>query len=773
MRKLLLLFALVANIFAAYAGERITIDGIDYFIDTDNLYAVVEEVIECSGDVTIQSVSYEGKTYPVKGISGTSVFKNCKGLTSISMPYLEEMGDSAFYGCTNLQRVSMPQAKMISEGAFKDCEKLSSISIPSVEEIYIGAFYRCTNLQRVSIPHIKKIWQGAFADCIKLQSISFGKTSVDIDGNAFKNDSSLTSIIIPDSSIVRGSKFGKDIAFANCTGLKSVTLGADVSVGEAFTGCNNVDTLIFAEGTKKIGKSCTKGLSSAKYVYLPSTLIKIGNEALEGFQIKSIEIPNSVKVIEYSAFGDTKLTNVTVPASVSSLEGAFDGCSELKTAIIACHLDTIPYRIFDGCTKLENVKFSSSYSYIEDNAFKGCTSLTNFFIPDGIKTIDREAFSGCSQLKNVRLPNSLRVINDYAFYQCTQLEDILLPNSLETIGEGAFAYCDSLKVIRIPKSVITLGNSVIPNFMKAISFDDDSKLSSLGMITNILDGVSDSICIMNVGNNTFQNTNTNTLSFSGIGNIVYGIDGTAYVCTLVINEDFDRSVLGDKETLYGKDYYEWMGGIFSEPVVGDVVFIGKSHSTTYYPKANIDFSQTPAVSAWKVHYNASTQSASMIEMYYVPTHTPVVVTGFPDAYVVHQATYAPTTSTSDNDLRYAATDIIADGSQWQITEVNSDDVDESRAHMTMLKAAADTSAIVGFTRLDVGTIIPEGNVYLYVTPGTVNGNFIPIDGYVTGMKPIQRNDDSTDAPVYNIAGQRVGKDYKGITIKKGKTYIIK
>lgn len=43
----------------------------------------------------------------------------------------------------------------------------------------------------------------------------------------------------------------------------------------------------------------------------------------------------------------------------------------------------------------------------------------------------------------------------------------------------------------------------------------------------------------------------------------------------------------------------------------------------------------------------------------------------------------------------------------------------------------------------------------------------------TGINHISTAVDSADAPVYNLSGQRVGKNAKGVLIKNGKKYVVK
>ncbi len=64
--------------------------------------------------------------------------------------------------------------------------------------------------------------------------------------------------------------------------------------------------------------------------------------------------------------------------------------------------------------------------------------------------------------------------------------------------------------------------------------------------------------------------------------------------------------------------------------------------------------------------------------------------------------------------------------------------------------------------------------------GFVNGGYYTIDGYqatVTGINNITIDENQqgkrTNNAIYNLAGQRVDKTYKGIVIQNGKKIVIK
>lgn len=88
---------------------------------------------------------------------GKAVFKDCTGLTSITLP-------------------ATLAGNGIDEGAFMGCTGLSSITLPDgVTSIGVGAFYGCTGLRSITMPAgLNHINAAAFGGCIGLTEIRFG-----------------------------------------------------------------------------------------------------------------------------------------------------------------------------------------------------------------------------------------------------------------------------------------------------------------------------------------------------------------------------------------------------------------------------------------------------------------------------------------------------------------------------------------------------------------------------------------------------------------------
>lgn len=185
----------------------------------------------------------------------------------------------------------------------------------------------------------------------------------------------------------------------------------------------------------------------------------VDNYACSGWSsLKSVTIPEGVRILEAACFAYTGLTEVTVPASVTSIGciangGVFIGCTSLETATI---LSTAIERttmvgtgtatiysgvyMFGGCIRLKNVTLASGTPAIASCMFSGCSSLKSLTIPSSVTHIGGSAFAE-SGLTSLTLPESLQEIDGSAFYKCNGLDgyDLTLPRNLKTLAGSAFS----------------------------------------------------------------------------------------------------------------------------------------------------------------------------------------------------------------------------------------------------------------------------------------------------------------------------------------------
>ena len=141
-----------------------------------------------------------------------------------------------------------------------------------------------------------------------------------------------------DNNEIRITKYN---GFATAVKIPSKIDGIVVrEIGEeAFRGNSNVTSVIIPNGvtticdTWYIGGGAFLGCSNLKSITIPNSVTKIGSFAFGGcVSLLSVTIPNSVTYIGDRAFtGCHDLTSVTIPNSVTAIEEfAFSGCLGLK-----------------------------------------------------------------------------------------------------------------------------------------------------------------------------------------------------------------------------------------------------------------------------------------------------------------------------------------------------------------------------------------------------------------------------------------------------------
>lgn len=96
-----------------------------------------------------------------------------------------------------------------------------------------------------------------------------------------------------------------------------------------------------------------------------------------------------------------------------------------------------------------------------------------------------------------------------------------------------------------------------------------------------------------------------------------------------------------------------------------------------------------------------------------------------------------------------------------------------KAADSAIYAFATLRGVSGFKLVTDGVVIPAKKGYLKLTSAGSAKNFFAFDDVDTGIGHIDANNMGTTSVVYNLAGQRVDKYYKGIVIENGKKIIRK
>lgn len=128
---------------------------------------------------------------------------------------------------------------------------------------------------------------------------------------------------------------------------------------------------------------------------MPISIEEIEDSAFENCSsLKSISLPMALKTIGDAALKGTGLRTIEIPKSVFWLgDGLVADCQSMEHVTIPENIGRIPDRMFEGCTSLKKVELHEKLGAIGERAFFGCSSLDFIVIPDSVKQIGQDAFT--------------------------------------------------------------------------------------------------------------------------------------------------------------------------------------------------------------------------------------------------------------------------------------------------------------------------------------------------------------------------------------------
>ena len=283
-----------------------------------------------------------------------------------------------------------------------------------------------------------------------------GKSVVAIDRNAFRNNRTITQVIVPPGIQTIGSS-----AFEGCSNLQVVYLAEGVEeIGAyAFRNCEKLgtvtvpDTVAFVDSYAFLGVPWLEGQTAEFVICGDGVLLAYrGTDA-------NVTIPDRVKSLSSAFMGNRNIQNVTIPDSVVSIAGAaFQQCGELKHVQIPASVTSVGMHAFAETTWLANQK--GPLVIVGDNVlllYKGSEARVE--IPDGVTAIASGAFSERSSVHTVHIPRSVKSIGEYAFGRCSNLSAVTGMEGVTSIGNTAFYYCANLTTVTLPQGLEELGSS--------------------------------------------------------------------------------------------------------------------------------------------------------------------------------------------------------------------------------------------------------------------------------------------------------------------------
>ena len=316
----------------------------------------------------------------------------------------------AFDGCQNLKSVTLPSTiKTIGAYAFWQCS-ITEITIPSSVEV-IGDYGLSGN-------KLKKV---IIEDGTKTLKLGYGSSAGVAPNIGTPMFGDLGGQEIEEAYIGRRIESQWPDLFHGNQTLKKLTLNDNVlSVPDSYCeNCTNLETVVLGKNINSIGNAAFWGCLKLTSINLPQGIVSIGNNAFNSCEsLTKIHFPTTLKTIGEYAFGQTALTELTIPASVDEIGEAALVIQTLKKVTIE-----------DGETTLNMGRNNWAPMFGEGNVIEEAYIGRN---------IESDLFHGNQTLKKITFGD--KVTSIYTSYcEGCPLETLILGTSVSRIGESAFS----------------------------------------------------------------------------------------------------------------------------------------------------------------------------------------------------------------------------------------------------------------------------------------------------------------------------------------------
>ena len=304
--------------------------------------------------------------------------------TSISRVVIEEgcesIGTNAFNSFLTITEVVFPEnsLKRIGEYAFQRTD-VKKVCLPDcVEKLERNAFANCEGLKEISFGNgIKTIPKYFCSGDSALEKITFSPSCKTVEVGAFQKCTSLSEANFEPLERIESTAF-MDCAFSE------VRFGKDLKYMQTnvFSGCSNLSTVIFEEGTDPAEVSNLFLNDTPYYSALPSGLYTMFDGKVQmckgTYTESSLVIPEGVEIISDFCFDKAKyLTSLSLPSTLKTIcSYAFRDCVKLKSIDLPDGIESLCTNCIGIYTKYDN--------YIELEYFSitgiGCGAVFDYAV---------------------------------------------------------------------------------------------------------------------------------------------------------------------------------------------------------------------------------------------------------------------------------------------------------------------------------------------------------------------------------------------------------
>lgn len=304
--------------------------------------------------------------------------------------YVDLIDKMAFGYIPSIKKVTLPPHILtISDMAFKGCSNLETINFPkSLNRIGVSAFSDCSSLKEVNLKEVTYIGPYAFSKCSAVETFNLGTKITLISTNLLTDNNNFKTFKIPES--VNRIFLS---AFARCDNLEEIEISKNVQSisGGAFMFlpslkkfsvhpdnntffiengalCQAHDVISREDGThsKTYSLVAVPAQRNDAVFYIPNKINKILPYAFHGSKIHDVNIPTSVSTLCQNCFdGTVNLKKIKIPSSVVDCNFIMFENNNINTIEFMKGIKKIILTFDTDKTTLKTIKLPSTLTHAE------------------------------------------------------------------------------------------------------------------------------------------------------------------------------------------------------------------------------------------------------------------------------------------------------------------------------------------------------------------------------------------------------------------------
>lgn len=249
---------------------------------------------------------------------------------------------------------------------------------------------------------------------------------------------------------------------------------------QAFYSLKDLTTLVIPHTLEEFGRWSISNCNSLKSIRIPDNIRLIEENAFSGSSFTQVELNLSswaqaeIRSLPFDTYTETKLfvdgeqvTHLVIPETVRKISNhAFNGLKTITKLTVNNSVETIGEYAFKNCAGLTEVIIENGVESIKKNAFQGCINLTEFTIPSSVTEIKADILIGCEKLEKLSVPLWEPVYTEDGYLPTIQhlagsdqnkkIKEVTVSGG-NKIGNFAFAECHALEKVTITAGVTAIG----------------------------------------------------------------------------------------------------------------------------------------------------------------------------------------------------------------------------------------------------------------------------------------------------------------------------